>query len=67
MKVNWFATTAVALMFGTGAVIAQSQTDQKREETPRAQQTPSRHCARGMEDSPATPAPRKACSRKVSA
>ena len=43
MKVNWFATTAVALMFGTGAVIAQSQTDQKREETPRAQQTPSKN------------------------
>jgi hypothetical protein len=43
MRINWFATTAVALMFGTGAVIAQSQTDQKREETPRAQQTPSKN------------------------
>jgi hypothetical protein len=41
MAINWLGTTAVALVIGTGAVIAQSQTDQKREEGPRAQQTPS--------------------------
>ena len=53
MNVNWLATTAVALVIGTGAVIAQSQTDQKREEGPRAQQTPSKDAE------PATPAERK--------
>lgn len=41
MTINWLATTAVALLIGTGAVIAQSQPDMpKREEGPRAQ-TPS--------------------------
>jgi hypothetical protein len=37
MKLGWLTTTAIALLIGTGAVIAQSQTDQKRDETPRAQ------------------------------
>ncbi len=41
MTINWLATTAVALLIGTGAVIAQSRPDMpKREEGPRAQ-TPS--------------------------
>jgi hypothetical protein len=41
MTINWLATTALALLIGTGAVIAQSQPDMpKREEGPRAQ-TPS--------------------------
>ena len=53
MNINWLATTAVALVIGTGAVIAQSQTEQKREEGPRAQQTPSKDAE------PATPAERK--------
>ena len=39
MKINWLATTAVALVIGSGAVIAQTQSEQKREESPRAQQT----------------------------
>jgi hypothetical protein len=39
MRINWLGTTAVALLIGTGAVVAQ-QPDQKREEAPRAQ-TPS--------------------------
>lgn len=42
MKIQWLATTAVALILGTGAVIAQSQPDQKREETPRTQNAPSK-------------------------
>jgi hypothetical protein len=42
MTINWLATTAIALVVGTGAVVAQSQPDlpQKREEGTRAQ-TPS--------------------------
>jgi hypothetical protein len=39
MRLNWLATTAVALVIGSGAVIAQTQSEQKREEGPRAQQT----------------------------
>jgi len=52
MKINWLGTTAVALLIGTGAVIAQTQPDlpQKRDEGPRAQtpstQTPSREAER---------------------
>ena len=42
MKIQWLATTAVALIIGTGAVVAQSQPDQKREETPRTQSAPSK-------------------------
>jgi len=42
MKLSWLGTTAVALVIGSGAVIAQSQTDQKREEGPRAQQNQSK-------------------------
>src|SRR5947209_12858504 len=37
MRLNWLATTAVALVIGSGAVIAQTQSEQKREEGPRAQ------------------------------
>jgi hypothetical protein len=39
MTINWLGTTAIALVIGTSAVIAQSQPDvpQKREESPRAQ------------------------------
>jgi hypothetical protein len=42
MTTKWLGTTAIALVIGSGAVIAQSQPDlpQKREENPRAQ-TPS--------------------------
>jgi hypothetical protein len=36
MRINWLGTTAVALLIGTGAVVAQ-QPDQKREEAPRTQ------------------------------
>ena len=36
MRINWLGTTAVALLIGTGAVVAQ-QPDQKREEVPRTQ------------------------------
>ncbi len=39
MRLNWLATTAVAVVIGSGAVIAQTQSEQKREEGPRAQQT----------------------------
>jgi hypothetical protein len=52
MKINWLGTTAVALLIGTGAVIAQTPPDvpQKRDEGPRAQtpsvQTPSRDAER---------------------
>jgi hypothetical protein len=52
MTINWLGTTAVALLIGTGAVIAQTQSDlpQKRDEGPRAQtpstQTPSRDAER---------------------
>ena len=47
MAIKWLTTTAVALMIGTGAVIAQSQSDmqQKREEGTRAQ-TPSKDAER---------------------
>ncbi len=47
MAIKWLMTTAVALMIGTGAVIAQSQSDmqQKREEGTRAQ-TPSKDAER---------------------
>jgi hypothetical protein len=38
MRLSWLGTTAVALVIGSGAVIAQSQTEQKREEGPRPQQ-----------------------------
>jgi len=39
MTINWLGTTAIALVIGTSAVVAQSQSDlpQKREESPRAQ------------------------------
>jgi hypothetical protein len=39
MTIKWLGTTAIALVIGSGAVIAQSQPDlpQKREESPRAQ------------------------------
>jgi hypothetical protein len=39
MTINWLGTTAIALVIGTSAVVAQSQPDlpQKREESPRAQ------------------------------
>ena len=42
MKMSWLGTTAVALVIGSGAVIAQSQTEQKREEGPRPQQNQSK-------------------------
>jgi hypothetical protein len=47
MKLNWLGTTAVALLIGTGAVVAQSQNEQKREEGPRAQQSPSKDAEPG--------------------
>jgi hypothetical protein len=39
MTIKWLGTTAIALVIGSGAVIAQSQSElpQKREESPRAQ------------------------------
>jgi hypothetical protein len=39
MTINWLGTTAIALVIGSGVVIAQSQPDlpQNREESPRAQ------------------------------
>src|SRR5687767_13492484 len=46
MKMSWLGTTAVALVIGSGAVIAQSQTEQKREEGPRAQQNQSKDADR---------------------
>ena len=46
MRINWLGTTAVALVIGTGAVVAQTQTDQKREETPRAEQSKSKDANR---------------------
>ena len=47
MTVNWLATTAVALVIGTGAVVAQSQPDlQNREEGRRAQILPSKDADR---------------------
>src|SRR4051812_16244533 len=36
MRINWLGSTAVAILIGTGAVVAQ-QPDQKREEAPRTQ------------------------------
>ena len=42
MKMSWLGTTAVALVIGSGAVIAQSQTEQKRGEGPRPQQNQSK-------------------------
>jgi hypothetical protein len=41
MKLNWLASTAIALVIGSGAVIAQSQPDQKKQEGPRAESPPS--------------------------
>jgi hypothetical protein len=47
MTINWLATTAVALVIGTGAVVAQSQPDlQNREEGRRAQTLPSKDADR---------------------
>src|ERR1043165_138530 len=37
MKLNWLATTAVALVIGSGAVFAQTQSEHKRGEGPQAQ------------------------------
>jgi hypothetical protein len=39
MTINWLGTTAIAVIIGAGAVLAQSQPDstQKRDESPRAQ------------------------------
>jgi len=50
MKISWLGTTAVALVIGSGAVVAQSQNEQKREETPRAQQTQSKDSEPGAAD-----------------
>jgi hypothetical protein len=41
MTIKWLGTTAIALLIGTGAVIAQSPQEQKREEGPRAQTPPA--------------------------
>jgi hypothetical protein len=42
MRLSWLGTTAVALVIGSGAAIAQSQTEQKREEGPRPEQNQSK-------------------------
>lgn len=60
MKFNWLATTAVALVIGSGAVIAQTQSEQKREETPRAQAPASKdQKAKEKRGEAASPAERK--------
>jgi hypothetical protein len=45
MGKSWLATTAIAVILGSTAVIAQSQNGPKREETPRAQLSPSKQQA----------------------
>jgi hypothetical protein len=51
MGKSWLVTTALAVILGSTAVIAQSQNEQKREETPRAQpskqQAPQDELGRG--------------------
>ena len=50
MTINWLGTTALALVIGTGVVVAQSQPDaSKREESPRAQ-APSKDADRPAAD-----------------
>jgi hypothetical protein len=47
MTINWLTTSAIALVIGTGAVIAQTQPDaQMRDESPRAQSAPSKDADR---------------------
>jgi hypothetical protein len=50
MTINWLATTAIAVIIGAGAAVAQSQPDatQRRDESPRAQSpsVPSRDAER---------------------
>jgi hypothetical protein len=54
MTVNWLGTTAIALIIGASAVLAQSQPDstQKRDESPRAQSpsVPSKDAERPAEE-----------------
>src|SRR5436305_938740 len=54
MRLNWLATTAVALVIGSGAVIAQTQSEQKREEGPRAQTKDEKDRQKGRTAQPST-------------